>query len=250
MIEIRHPLTDDVRSAYDDIYSSTPIVQRDYFYQWLLERLRPERGKRLLDVSCGVGMLLRFAREAGLQACGVDISRAAVKAATARDPPARVAVGNGETLPYADESFDYVTNIGSLEHFEHMPEGVREMARVLRQDGRACILLPNSFGLLWNITTVWHTGDVCDDNQPIQRYGTRRQWQQLLEDNGLAVRQLFGYHRALPRTRRDWLWYLRRPHKLLASLLVIPLIPLNLASNLVFICEKGVSPQSTQRLFV
>lgn len=241
MIEIRHSLTDDVRSAYDAIYRSAPIVQRDYFYQWLLERLRPEPGKRLLDVSCGVGMLLKFAAEAGLQACGVDISQAAVREAKQRNPLVRVAVGNGETLPYPDDSFDYVTNIGSLEHYEHLPEGIQETARVLRRDGRACILLPNSFGLLWNISYVRRTGDVCDDEQPIQRYATRRQWQRLLEANGLIVCQLFPYHRALPRTRRDWLWYLRRPHKLLASLFVIPLIPINLASTFVFICKKGTA---------
>jgi ubiquinone/menaquinone biosynthesis C-methylase UbiE len=238
MIEIRHSQT-DVRSAYDAIYSSTPIVQRDYFYQWLLGRLRPEPGKRLLDVSCGVGVLLKFAAEAGLKACGVDLSQAAVREAKQMSPTVRVAAGNGETLPYADSSFDYVTNIGSLEHYEHMAKGIRETARVLRADGQACILVPNSFGLLWNISYVWRTGDVCDDEQPIQRYGTRQQWQRLLEANGLTVCRLFGYHRALPRTRRDWLWYLRRPHKLLASLLVIPLIPVNLASNLVFICRKG-----------
>ncbi len=240
MIEIRHSLT-DVRSAYDAIYRSAPIVQRDYFYQWLLERLRPEPGKRLLDVSCGVGVLLQFATEAGLQACGVDISQAAVREAKQRDASVRVAVGNGETLPYPDESFDYVTNIGSLEHYEHLTEGIRETARVLRGDGKACILLPNSFGLLWNITYVWRTGDVCDDEQPIQRYATRQQWQRLLEANGLIVCQLFPYHRALPRTWRDWLWYLRRPHKLLASLFVIPLIPINLASTFVFICKKGTA---------
>jgi ubiquinone/menaquinone biosynthesis C-methylase UbiE len=240
MIEIRHSLT-DVRSAYDAIYRSAPIVQRDYFYQWLLERLRPEPGKRLLDVSCGVGVLLQFATEAGLQACGVDISQAAVREAKQRDATVRVAVGNGETLPYPDYSFDYVTNIGSLEHYEHLMEGIRETARVLRGDGKACILLPNSFGLLWNITYVWRTGDVCDDEQPIQRYATRQQWQRLLEANGLIVCQLFPYHRALPRTWRDWLWYLRRPHKLLASLFVIPLIPINLASTFVFICRKGTA---------
>ena len=237
MIEIRHAQT-DVRSAYDAIYRSAPIVQHDYFYQWLVRRLRPEPGRRLLDVSCGVGMLLKFAKGSGLEACGVDISQAAVIEAKQRDPALRVAVGNGETLPYADGSFDYVTNIGSLEHYEHMGEGIRETARVLRGDGKACILLPNSFGLLWNISYVWRTGDVCDDEQPIQRYGTRQQWQRLLEANGLTVCQLFPYHRALPRTRRDWLWYLRRPHKLLASLLVIPLIPINLASTFVFICKK------------
>lgn len=242
MIEIRHTLSEDVRSAYDDIYSSDePIVQPDYFYQWLLGRLRPERGKRLLDVSCGVGVLLKFATKAGLQASGVDISQAAVREAKEKDALARVAVGNGEALPYADDSFDYVTNIGSLEHYEHMPEGIQEMARVLRRDGRACILVPNSFGLLWNIRYVWRTGDVCDDRQPIQRYGTRQQWQRLLEANGLVVCQLFGYHRALPRTRSDWLWYLRRPHKLLSSLLFVPLIPLNLASMFVFICKKNTA---------
>ena len=86
MIEIRHPSARDVRSAYDAIYRSTPIVQCDYFYKWSLGVLKPQAGKRLLDVSCGVGMLLKFAVDAGLQAYGIDISDAAVKDAGRRAP--------------------------------------------------------------------------------------------------------------------------------------------------------------------
>jgi SAM-dependent methyltransferase len=241
MIEIRHPSASDVRSAYDAIYRSAPIVQCDYFYKWSLGVLKPQAGKRLLDVSCGVGMLLKFAVDAGLQAYGIDISDAAVKDAGRRAPLAKAVVGNGEALPYPDDSFDYVTNIGSLEHYEHPTKGVQEIARVLRGDGKACFLLPNSYGLLWNVVYVWRTGDICDDGQPIQRYATRKEWQRLLEDNGLTVCHVLPYDRALPRTRRDWLWYLRRPRKLLTSLLFIPLIPTNLASNLLFICKKSRS---------
>jgi len=241
MIEIRHPSAGDIRSAYNAIYRSAPLVQCDYFYKWLLDVLKLQTSKRLLDISCGVGMLLKFAGDAGLQAYGIDISDAAVKEAKRRAPLAKVVVGNGEALPYPDGSFDYVTNIGSLEHYEHPTKGVQEIARVLRADGKACILLPNSYGLLWNIAHVWRTGDICDDGQPIQRYATRKEWQRLLEDNGLAVRQVVPYDRALPRTQRDWLWYLRRPRKLLTSLLVIPFIPTNLASTFLFICKKGRS---------
>jgi len=237
MIEIRH-LTGDIRTAYNDIYRSTPIVQRDYFYKWLLSVLKPLAGKRLLDVSCGVGMLLKFAVDAGLQAYGIDISDAAVKDARRRAPLAKVVVGNGEALSYPDDSFDYVTNIGSLEHYEHLVEGIQQIARVLRGDGKAGILLPNSYGLLWNIAHVWRTGDICDDGQPIQRYATRKEWQRLLEDNGLTVCHVVPYDRALPRTRRDWLWYLRRPRKLLTFFLLIPFIPTNLASTFLFICNK------------
>jgi len=241
MIEIKHPSAGDIRSAYNAIYRSAPLVQCDYFYKWLLGVLKPQAGKRLLDVSCGAGMLLKFAGDAGLQAYGIDISDAAVEDAKRRAPLAKLVVGNGEALPYPDDSFDYVTNIGSLEHYEHPMKGAQEIARVLREDGKACILLPNSYGLLWNIIHVWRTGDICDDGQPIQRYATKKGWQRLLEDNGLAVCHVVPYDRALPRTRRDWLWYLRRPRKLLTSLLVIPFIPTNLASTFLFICKKGRS---------
>lgn len=244
LVELRKPgvaLTSDSASSYDALHAEGQLRQRDSFYKWLVSLLRPQPGQQLLDVSCGQGALLKFGQEAGLVVAGLDLSSQAVAAALAEtEHKGGLVVADAERLPYADGSFDYVTNIGSVEHYFRPGQAVAEMARVLHPDGLALILLPNTFGLLGNILYVWRHGDVFDDGQPLQRYGTRSQWCRLLEMNGLRVVRTSKYERALPRTWPDLAWYLARPYRLGRALLAA-VIPLNLTSFLVYQCRKTLS---------
>ena len=240
--------TTDSAQSYDVLHAEDALCQRDSFYKWLLSLLgsrrggTPLQGKTLLDVSCGQGSLMDFALQAGLRVAGLDLSSSAVAMAAQRRgrhfPPALVTLANAQQLPFADKSFDFVTNIGSLEHYFRPDLAVCETARVLQPEGRALLLLPNTFGLLGNVLHVWRTGDLYDDGQPLQRYGTNAQWQRLLEINGLQVVKTIRYEREWPRTWGDARWYLQRPHKL-ARMLLASLIPTNLSSFLIYLCRKA-----------
>ncbi len=235
-LEIRiTPPEKDSRAAYNDIYADEGLSQLPSFYIWFLDSLELGHSGRLLDVSCGSGEVVALARQRGLEAHGIDISyHAAHRARNA----GYICTGAGETLPYASESFDYLTNVGSLEHFLEPAQGVREMARVLKSDGRAFVLVPNTFSLSTNIWHALRTGETSIDDQPIQRYAARADWHRLLEQNGLQVYKTIKYERAWPRQRADWNYYLHHP-KELARLLASPFIPLNLAFCFVFFCKKA-----------
>ena len=240
LLEIRRQATeaaDWTRRAYDEMYEETGIRQLDSFYLWILGLLRPVPGRRLLDASCGEGVLVRMARQMGMRAHGFDLSKTAVRIARDDEGNREVVVANGERLPYLDRSFDYVTNIGSLEHYLDMVSGVQEMARVLAPDGVACILLPNTYSLLGNVWSAFRKGMTLDDGQPLQRYGARREWEALLEDNGFVVERVVKYEREWPRSWVDVRWYLGHPRPLV-HLLLSPLIPLNLASCFVYLCSR------------
>jgi SAM-dependent methyltransferase len=241
MIEIWHPeisTGQHSKAAYDVIYTGDGIRLMDSFYLWLIALMAPSPGSRLLDVSCGEGALVGFARHRGVEACGVDFSDAAVRRARHVMGHAAFVVANGVALPYGDTSFDFVSCIGSLEHFANPAAGMREIARVLRVSGTACILLPNTFSLLGNVNYARKYGAAFDDCQPIQRYHTRVGWAGLLEENGLRVRRTEKFEMVRPRTRADWLWYLRRPAKV-AHLALVALLPLNLANSFVYLCAKA-----------
>jgi 2-polyprenyl-3-methyl-5-hydroxy-6-metoxy-1,4-benzoquinol methylase len=241
LVELRAERVDSAADSacnYDELHAAGHLRQRDSFYRWLLSLLRPRPGQTLLEVSCGQGMLVHFSAQAGLRVAGFDLSSSAVAMAAKRAPSALVSQADAERLPYPDNTFDYVTNIGSLEHYFRPHWASLEMARVLRPEGQALILLPNTFGLLGNILHVWRTGDVHDDGQPLQRYGTYAQWRRLLEGNGLHVSRVVKYEREWPRTREDILWYALRPHKL-GRVLLTPVIPLNLTSFLIYLCQKA-----------
>lgn len=227
----------DSNTAYDLMHNSGFLCQKESFYKWLLCLLQTYSGKKILDVSCGQGSLLRYASEQGMNGYGLDIAFSAVKISKEQSLDINVCVADAERLPYADDSFDIITNIGSLEHYFHPFIAVREMVRVLQSNGQALVLLPNTFGLFGNIVHVLLKGDVFDDGQPLQRYGTRIQWQKLLEQNGLMVQKTIKYEREWPRTFKDLLWYILRPFKIF-RIIASWFIPVNLSSFFVFLCCK------------
>ena len=242
MIVLRH--TDDTRSEYDRIYDGDAINQMDSFFLWIQAVLRLRAGESLLDVSTGRGRMVALARQRGVLACGLDFSMRACELAQ-EIAGGHVVNTDGQRLPFSNDRFDAATNLGSLEHFEFMDLGVSELARVLKPGGRACLTLPNSFGLLWNVAAAWKTGDVSDDGQPLQRYGTLRQWQGILEHNGLKITRVLGYEHehAFPRTRRDLSSYWFHPKRALI-MLSGRLIPVTAAGQYVFVCYKPCAADS------
>lgn len=239
MLRVRN--TTELQEAYDNIYRGPGILHSESFYRWILDLLQPRAGYRLLDVACGQGRLVQLARARGLDAVGIDLSWAAVvKGVT---DPARVMVADGQRLPFCDQSFDYITCIGSLEHYVDVATGVAEMARLLTPQGKACILLPNLFSVFGNILHAWHTGCMVDDGQPIQRFATRCEWQNVLHANGLRVIATYKYECEPPRTWRDAVEYFRHPKRLI-RLLFTPILPINLANSFVFVCTRVPSPVS------
>ena len=227
------------REAYEGIYRDVELWQSDSFYAWMFDQLQLEAGLRYLDVSCGRGELVQRALEQGVRAFGLDFSHNALLLGREQLGTRDLVTGDAMRLPYPASTFDVISNIGSLEHYADMPHAVREMRRVLRPGGKAIILLPNTFSLMPNIWIALRQGRTSfDPYQPIQRYGARREWQELLEENGLRVERTRKYERVWPRSWSD-LWTLLRHPKELAHVLSAPFIPLNLAFCFVFICTAG-----------
>lgn len=229
----------DSREGYNSIYAETTLSQIESFYIWLFKQMKLPPNGRLLDLACGAGEVVRLAGQYGLNATGVDISHeAAHKALKQVQPSGTITVGSGEQIPFASQSFDFVTNIGSLEHFIDPAQGVREMARVLKPHGRAHILVPNTFSLLNNVWSAFREGYTAIDEQPIQRYGARDDWTCLFEENGLIVKKTIKYERPWPYFFPDWRYYLRHP-KDMVRMFVTPFVPVNLAHSFFFVCEPA-----------
>ena len=240
MIEIFHEnmhSTSATQLAYDRIYHENGINHRDSFYLWILSLLNPQPGQVLLDISCGQGRLVNLARKQGQVALGTDFAYEGLHIGKLAANSAIFFDADGECLPLAAKSVDYITHIGSLEHYLNPARGAKEIGRILKPNGKAVILLPNAFGLLGNVKYVITHGEVFDDGQPIQRYATRATWEHLLIQGGLRINKLVPYGEIdFPRCWPDLLWLIGRPQKIIRGVLA-KLTPVNLANHLVFICS-------------
>lgn len=106
-------------------------------------RLVPQPGDAtaILDIGCGAGQTL-VALGVARRSVGVDIDVAALRVA-ARGPmgePLRVAAAQGEQLPFAAGTFDYVYSRVALPYM-NIPVALAEMARVLQPGGHLWLAL-------------------------------------------------------------------------------------------------------------
>jgi ubiquinone/menaquinone biosynthesis C-methylase UbiE len=105
-----------------------------------LARQHLHQARRILDVGCGTGQLLRRARPCYPLASLVGIDIAGQMLATASAiTPTKLSVqfihARAEQLPFADAVFDLVFTTLSLRHWIDPPAGIAEIGRVLTLDG-------------------------------------------------------------------------------------------------------------------
>ncbi len=100
-------------------------------------------GRRLLDVGCGVGQVLRRWKNSGSDAWGVEVSLPSVS--RAQEAGLNCRHYDGTRLPFPDAHFDGAGALNVLEHVEQPEEFISELARVVKPSGRLVISSPNFF---------------------------------------------------------------------------------------------------------
>jgi ubiquinone/menaquinone biosynthesis C-methylase UbiE len=105
-----------------------------------------ERPARLLDVGCGTGQFAERLREAAprVKVWGLDLVSEMLARGSDRwrrhAGSVQPVQGEGDRLPFADDTFDFVTCANSFHHYPRQEQAVCEMHRVLRPGGRLMII--------------------------------------------------------------------------------------------------------------
>jgi ubiquinone/menaquinone biosynthesis C-methylase UbiE len=140
-----------IASWFDRTYTNRGLryLRPVQAYHLFLSLMQVKPGGRLLDVACGPGQLLLAADAFGARLSGIDISSVAVDLCRKRLPQADVHCGNAEQLPFPENTFDYITCLGSLERFIDREKALREQFRVADPDARFCYLVRNAQSFKW-----------------------------------------------------------------------------------------------------
>lgn len=111
----------------------------------LREALGDVRGKRVLAIGFATPYLRPFLDEA--EAVVAVMSGRSGAIVWPRQGPCRVAIGDETELPFADRSFDRVVLVHALEWSPNPHAQLRDVWRVLADDGRLVVVSPNRRGI-------------------------------------------------------------------------------------------------------
>ena len=160
------------------VYKNYPDTAPEGFKSFHENRVNPifwdiPDGVSVLDIGCNSGEFLKrlMGKKKGIKACGIDISEKVV--AIAREKGIQAEVGDTEELPYADKSFDYVVLMEVLSHIHEPQKALKEIRRVLKDDGVLIGSCPHK-----NIELA-----IWDDARLHHAYYTTEQLYELLNDS-------------------------------------------------------------------
>lgn len=129
-------------------------IAKDLLIKKAFDEIKIDKGSRVLDVGCGVGVWLdRLGSSYGTIGTGVDISpRSLGKAQSCSVRQSVFVLADARELPFASESFDLVVSLDVLEHIQQPERAVDELIRVACRGGHIVLYAVskrNTFTYQW-----------------------------------------------------------------------------------------------------
>ena len=145
-------------ATYDD--APNPLLSLEA--RVLSGSLVPWEGRRCVDVGCGTGRWMAYAKARGARVTGVDLCFEMVLRA-ARKPglAGHLALGSAEFLPFGSGMADLVLCSFALGYVPDAPAAIREMARICDRGGRIVVseLHPDAARAGWK--RAFRAGDAA-----------------------------------------------------------------------------------------
>ncbi len=143
-------IKDSITKHYDK-YSSDYDQKNAVAPQTIIDRLAFQKirmyaaGKDVLEVGCGTGIWMQDLQLVVKSVTGIDLSVGMVQ--QAKQKGLKVKIGDAESLPFPDSSFDLLYSYRVLPHVLNLPQALAEMKRVLRPEGKAILMFYNKRSL-------------------------------------------------------------------------------------------------------
>lgn len=227
---------DEMKSFYDGVYyaDANKPLQGSAHLKSLARKVDIGSGDAVLDIACGLGEWLHVCATDGAKVYGVDLSERAIEYCSKHMPDGEFHAVPAENLPFADEQFNLVSCLGSLEHFVEPVVSLNEMMRVAKADAKFLILVPNADFLTRKLKLFGGTNQK-DAKEVAQ---TLEEWDNLFEQAGLRVTRKWKDLHVL-----SWSWismngFLPAPFRALQALALL-VWPLRWQYQVYHLCVKA-----------
>ncbi len=161
----------------------------------------------VLDVATGTGHVALHLAPMSQKVVGLDLTLRMLE--LARVEAVKRSIVNVEwvrgdvgSLPFPDGAFQAVTCRRAPHHFSNIENALKEMVRVLRDDG-VLVIDDRSVPDDDEIDRTMNHLDLLHDRSHVREYG-RREWEAMLRKAGLASIEVHEYRRHLPLSTMTW----------------------------------------------
>jgi ubiquinone/menaquinone biosynthesis C-methylase UbiE len=138
-------LYETIGGFYDDtqrVFGAFRGVALDSYFENYMSLLDVKPGDSVLETSVGTGLNFKYLPR-GVKLSGLDLSQEMLTNCQNNlrrwQMEADLYLGNAESLPFADSSFDVVFTCGGFNFFSDRTKAIREMIRVAKPGGRLMI---------------------------------------------------------------------------------------------------------------
>lgn len=139
-----------IKSYYDNLSS---VYDKDHtrgYFEFIncfeFESIIPlAKGKSVLEVGCGTGIILKRVAKIASKAVGVDISDEMISASKKKG--LNVKKADVSSLPFKNNEFDVTYAVKVIAHVPNVRKAFSEMTRVVKKDGFVVVEFYNSHSL-------------------------------------------------------------------------------------------------------
>jgi len=157
-----HHHADQYAERYDVRTNGDVLWDRHRAILDMLHGMEVPVGSTIIDLGCGPGFLSRDLARVGYRGVGLDAAAAMVQRCRSEAAAAGIAdrwqynVGDIEAVPFGCGCFDAAVCAGVIEYLPSDETFLREVARVLRPNGRFILCVTNTFGYTVSLYPLLH----------------------------------------------------------------------------------------------
>lgn len=124
--------------------------------KWIIEKLDPKKGEKILDLGCGDGFYLHLLSNLDLEIelVGSDYDKNALNSAQKNLNTNKIKLVQADLmkkLPFPNDYFDGIIMSEVLEHLQDDVKGMKEVRRILKKGGRVVLSVPNiDYPFFWD----------------------------------------------------------------------------------------------------